>query len=140
MDLLKIGAQLFMSKLGSQSGGLDANTVVSALGSLLPTSDNGDLDLGGLLGKMSGGGLAGLAASFLGDGKNDSMSSDNILGMLGDSNVSNFASQLGLQKEDAAQGLSNMIPDLIDQNSKGGSLMSGAGASLLGGLASKLFK
>lgn len=140
MDLLKIGAQLFLSKLGSQGSGLDAGTVVSALSSLLPTSSNGDLDLGGLLGQMNGGGLASLAASFLGDGQNDMMSADNILGMLGDSNVSNFASQLGLQKETAAEGLSNAIPDLIDQNSKGGSLLSGAGASLLGGLASQLFK
>lgn len=140
MDLLKIGAQLFMSKLGSQAGGLDANTVVSALGGLLPTSSKGDIDLGGLLGQLNGGGLASLAASFLGDGPNDNMTQDNILGLLGDSNVSNFASQLGLQKETAAEGLSNMIPDLIDQNSKGGSLMSGVGASLLGGLASQLFK
>ena len=140
MDLLKLGAQLFLNKLGSQGGGLDAGTVVSALGSLLPTSGKGDLDLGSLLGQMNGGGLASLAASFLGDGPNDAMSADNILGMLGDSNVSNFASQLGLQKETAAEGLSNMIPDLFDQNSKGGSLISGAGASLLGGLASQLFK
>ena len=140
MDLLKLGAQLFLSKLGSQGGGLDAGTVVSALGSLLPTSNSGDLDLGGLLGQLNGGGLTSLAASFLGDGPNDSMSQDNILGLLGDSNVSNFASQLGLQKETAAEGLSSMIPDLIDQNSKGGSLLGGAGASLIGGLASQLFK
>lgn len=140
MDLLKIGAQLFLSKLGQQGGGLDAGTVVSALSGLLPTSKNGDIDLGGLLGQLNGGGLASLAASFLGDGPNENMTQDNITGLLGDSNVENFASQLGLQKDTAAEGLSNMIPDLLDQNSKGGSLMSGVGASLLSGFASKLFK
>ena len=78
MDLLKLGAQLFLNKLGSHGSGLDANIVVSALSSLLPTTDNGDLDLAGLLSQLNGGGLASLAASFLGDGSNENMSQGNI--------------------------------------------------------------
>lgn len=140
MDLLKLGAQIFLSKLGSNGSGMDLGSVVSALSGLLPTSKNGDLDLSSLLSKMDGGGLASMAASFLGDGPNEQFSASNLLSLLGDSNVSNFASQLGLQKDTAVSGLSSMIPELIDQQSKGGSLLSGAGSSLISGLASKFFK
>ena len=89
---------------------------------------------------MNSGGLASLAASFLGDGDNEPMSASNLLGMLGDSKVQDFASQLNLDKDQAAEGLSNMIPDLINQNSQGGSLLKSVGGSLLSGLGSKLFK
>lgn len=140
MDLMKLAAQIFLNKLGNQGGGLNSNLVTAALTQLLPTSGGGDLDLGALLEKMNVGGLSGLAASFLGDGANDSMSASNILGMFGDANISSFASQLGIEKDEASEGLSNMIPELIDQNSKGGSLLAGSGASLVGSLASQFFK
>ena len=51
MDLLKMGAQLFISKLGGNGGNFDVATVVSSLSNLLPTS-GGDLDLASLVGKM----------------------------------------------------------------------------------------
>ena len=68
MDLMKIATQLFLSKLGGAGGGLDAATVQNALGGLLGGSD-GQLDLGALMGKLQGGGLAAMAQSWLGDGE-----------------------------------------------------------------------
>ena len=138
MDLLNVAAKLFINKLGSNGNGLDVGSVVSALGGLLPTN-NGELDLGSLVGQMNNGGLASLAASFLGNGSNDSFSAGSLLGLLGDSNVANFASQLGMDKDTAAGGLSSMLPDLIDQSSEGGSLLENLGSSAVSGLASKLF-
>lgn len=138
MDLLKIGAQLFMSKLGSNGSNLDLSSVVSSLGNLLPTN-GGDLDLGALVGQMQSGGLASLASSFLGNGSNDSFSASQLMGMLGESKVGEFASSLNMDKDTAAEGLSNMIPDLIDKQSEGGSLLSGLAASSAKDILGKFF-
>jgi uncharacterized protein YidB (DUF937 family) len=133
MDLLKIGAELFMNKIGSQ-GGLDSNNVMSALGKLLPTGDNGDLDIGSLLGMVKGGGLASLAASWLGDGANEGISANQIMSLLGDNKIDEFASSLNINKEQATDGLTDMIPNLIDKNSEGGNLLGNIASSVLGKL------
>lgn len=139
MDLLKIGAQLFMQKMGAQGSDMDLGSVTSALSGLLPTNNEGDLDLGGIVNQFKGAGLASLAASFLGDGKNDAFSPSQLLGMLGEGKVSQFASQLNLDADSAANGLSGMIPDLIDKQSQGGSLMDLAMGAAKSGLLGKLF-
>ncbi|MCW8883874.1 MAG: YidB family protein [Motiliproteus sp.] len=140
MDILKIATDLFLQKLGSSSEGLSGDLVSGALGSLLGGAD-GQVDLGDLIGKLSGGGLESLAQSWLGDGANDSFSVEQVLSVLGDSNVSEFAGQLGLDEGLAGNALAEMIPDLIDQNSSGGGLLDAVGGvSGLAGMASKLFK
>ncbi|MGH1439547.1 MAG: YidB family protein [Cellvibrionaceae bacterium] len=137
MDLMKIATQLLMSKLSSGgSSSLTEGVVGAALSNLLPTNSGGDLDLGGLLGQMNGGGLASLAASFLGDGANDSMSGNQITDLFGQSKISSFANDLGVDESTASNSLSDIIPNLIDSNSKGGSLLdSVGGGDMLGSLA-----
>ncbi len=139
MDLLKVAAQLFMNKISANSGDLDIKSVMGSLGSLLPTNSSGDLDIMALVQNMQAGDLASLAASFLGDGKNDSFSPSQLMGLLGDSKVSSFASSLSLPKETALSGLTDMIPELIDGNSKGGSLVSSIGGSAAKKLLGSLF-
>ena len=133
MDLKQLATELFLSKIGGQ---LDSDAVSKALSRLL--GDGPEIDLPSLLSQLSGGGLAGAAKSWLGDGANDSVSSTQIAEGLGADRVSDFASQLGLSADDAANGLAGMIPDLINQNSKGGDLLGSLGG--LGGLASKLLR
>ena len=137
MDLMKIATQLLMSKLSSGgNSSLNEGMVGAALSSLFPTNSGGDLDLGGLLGQMNCGGLASLAASFLGDGKNDSMSGSQITDLFGQSKMSGFANALGVDESTASNSLSDIIPNLIDSNSKGGSLLDSLGGSdMLGSLA-----
>lgn len=135
MDLLKIGTQLLMSQLGASASGLSEDGVMKALGSLLPTNDSGDLDLGGLLGQLNSGGLASMAASWLGNGGNDAISGSQLLSLLGKSKVSHFASELSLDEDTAGNALSKMLPELIDKNSDGGSLMDSFGSDLLGSAA-----
>jgi uncharacterized protein YidB (DUF937 family) len=139
MDLIKTAAGIFLNKLGTSAGGLDPDMVASALSSLLGSGD-GELNLSDLISKFSNSGLASVAMSWLGDGSNEGIDVSQILSVLGESNVQSFASQLGLQKPDAANALSDMIPELIDQNSSAGSLMeSVGGVSGIAGLASKFF-
>lgn len=142
MDLLKLATQHFISKLGAGAGGntLNEGAVASALGSLLGSGD-GNIDLGSIISKLDGGGLASLAQSWLGDGANAGISAQQILSLFGDSQVSDFASKLNLDKSTATDGLAGMLPDLIDSNSTGGSLLDavGGGGGLLG-MASKFLK
>lgn len=139
MNLLQTAAELLISKLGPSIGNLDLSTVQSALGSLLGGSD-GQLDLAALVSKFSGDDLVSLAQSWLGDGANSAVSPDQILSVLGDANVGDFASKLGIDKGEAAGGLADVIPSLIDQSSSGGNLLDAVGgADGLLGAASKLF-
>lgn len=122
MDLMKIAAEMFMKKLGASGGDFDLSKVTSAIGGLLPTN-NGELDLGGLVGMFSKGGLASLASSWLGDSSNSEVSTSQVASLFGENKISEFASALNLDTDTATQGLSNMLPDLIDKSSSGGELL-----------------
>lgn len=129
MDILQLGTQLLSDRLGLQ---LDSDTVASALSGLLGDGQ-GNIDLAGLAGKMaSSGELGSLVSSWLGDGGNSAISADSILGLLGDSQVSDFASKLGTNTDTAAAGLADVLPQMVDKASSGGNLLDAAGG--LGGL------
>lgn len=135
-QIIEIAAQIFKSKVGED---LNIASVISALQALLPTQ-GGELDIAGLVSKFSGqgGGMMALAQSWLADGPNNSLSIADIVGFFGKQSVDDFASKLNLDSEKAAGGLADMIPELIDKSSEGGSLLgdigSGLGKSLLKGL------
>lgn len=137
MSLLKTAAELFIKQMGSAntSGGLNLQSVMGALQQLLPSS-GGELNLAQLVSMFAAqsGGLAGLASSWLSDGGNATISASQIMDVLGKSKVTDFAAQLGLGSEGAAEGLSKVIPDLIDKSSKGGSVLGDAAGSILGKL------
>lgn len=129
MDLLQLGAKLLAEKLNLQ---LDNDTIVTALTTLLGDS-NGNVDLAGLAAKMaSSGQLSNVISSWLGDGQNDPISPENIIGLLGRGSVDTFASQVGTSSNQAASGLADVLPMIMDKASSGGSLIEAAGG--LGGL------
>ena len=130
MDLKAIATKMFMDKIG---GNVDADAAGNALSGLI--GEGSDLDLGGMVSQLTSGGLAGAAQSWLGDGANEAVSAEQITESLGADKIASFASQLGLNQEDAASSLAGMIPDLVNESSQGGNLL-----GLAGGLASKLFK
>ena len=141
-SLLKMGASAFIkSKMSGDAGSaLDSDMLSNALSGLTGDSAEGGLDIGSLLGKMQGGGMADMAASFLGDGDNAEMSDSNITDLFGADKISNFASELGLSEEEAVGGLRESLPQMMDQASSGGSLLDsvgGIGGAI--GLAGKLF-
>ena len=140
MQLLESAAKLFIDSLGGEGQGLDTSAVTRSLGALLGGGD-GQFDLGDLVGRFSGGDLMSLAQSWLGDGANDSISVEQIVSVLGQSKISEFASGLGIGEGTASDGLAKMVPQLIDQNSSGGNLLDAVGGtSGLLGMASRLFK
>lgn len=129
MDLMKLGTELLSEKLGS---GVDGDSLTSALSGLLGGSD-GNIDVAGLASKMSANAdLGDVLGSWLGDGENSPISADKIAGLLGDTNIADFASKLGLDNATAASGLADAIPQLMDKASSGGNLLESLGG--VGGL------
>lgn len=144
-DLLKMGANAFIkSKLSGDAGsGLDLGSLTSALSGLTGGGDDneeGGFDIGSLLGKMQGGGMAEIAQSWLGDGDNAPVEQNQITEMFGADKISEFASKLGLSEEEAVGGLQDALPQIVDKASSGGSILDSIGG--IGGalkMAGKLF-
>jgi len=141
MDLMKLGTQLILSKLG---GNASEGGVASALSSLLGGGgSDGGLDLSSLVSGMlnkgggesaggesaggSGGGLADVVGSWLGDGDNEAVSGSQIKDMLGEDKITEFAGKLGVDKDTAADSLAEAVPQMVDKGSSGGSLLDSVG-------------
>ncbi len=138
MDLMKIAAEIFLSKIGG-SKNLDEGNVMSALMKLLPTNGSG-LDIAALIQQFTEGGagegLASMVGSWLGDGDNSSMSISQVLSIFGQGKIQDFAQSLHLDTDTASKGLSDMLPELIDKSSTGGSLLDSLGGDdAMGALA-----
>ena len=142
-DLIKMGATMFMnSKMSGDNGsGLDIGSLVSALSGLAGgNAQGGGLDIGSILGNMQSGGMADMAASWLGDGDNTAISGDQVASIFGQDKISDFASKLGLTEEEAVGGLQDALPSMVDKASSGGSILDSIGGiSGAIGLASKMF-
>ncbi len=138
MDIKSFATQLIMDKIG---GANDSGAAQSALDEL--TSGSGGFDLKDIVGQFtgSGGDLANIAKSWLGDGANEGISPQQVQEAIGGDKVEAFAAKLGIGRDEATSGLADLLPDLIDKSSRGGDLLDSiGGASGLAGLASKLFK
>lgn len=129
MEIGDLCAQLLSDKLGLQ---VDSDTIGSAIASLLGDSE-GNLDLAGLANKMaSSGDLGNVISSWLGNGANSAISPESITALLGEGPINDFASQLGTDTSGAAASLAEVLPQIMDKSSSGGSLLESAGG--LGGL------
>ena len=140
MELLKMAAATFINsdKSGQAGSGLDVGSLASALSGLV--GGGGGIDLGDLVSKMNAGGLGAIAQSWLGDGSNASISPGQVTDMFGADKISEFASMLGVSQEEAAGGLSDALPQMVDRASSGGSLLDSlGGVSGALGMAGKLF-
>jgi uncharacterized protein YidB (DUF937 family) len=130
MDLMKLGTQLILSKLG---GNTSESGITSALSSLLggggSSSSDGGLDLGSLVSGMmkNGGGLENIVSSWLGTGDNEAISGSQIKDILGGDKVAEFASQLGVDEDSAADSLAEAVPQMVDKASPEGSLLDAVG-------------
>lgn len=138
VELLKMGATMFINS--NQSGDAGSSLDIGSLTSAMSDLAGKNLDLGSLLSKMDAGGLGAIAQSWLGDGNNEPISADQISNMLGADKISEFASKLGLSSEEAAGGLSEALPHMVDKASSGGTLLDSiGGVSGAIDLAGKLF-
>ena len=133
MDLMQMGSQLLASQLGN---GANTDAIKKALGGLL-SDNNGNLDLGSLIGAMQGKDLGAIVTSWLGDGDNADISTAQVREVIGKDKVAAMASELNSDEDSILNGLKDALPQLIDNSSKGGSLLDNPGDLL--NLAKKLF-
>lgn len=139
MDLMKLGTQLIMAKLGGNSS---EGGITSALTSLLGGKSESGIDFSSLISNITekGGGLQDILGSWLGDGDNDAVSGSQIKDMLGSDKITEFAGKLGVDEDTAADSLAEAVPQMVDKGSSGGSLLDSVGG-IEGaiGLAKKFF-
>ena len=138
MDIKKLAVEMLTAKMGSDG---DAGAAESAVSELVGRGK--DFDIGDLVGQLTGAGgdIASKAESWLGDGANEAISASQLQDAIGGDKIDAFAAKLGISREDASGGLSELLPQLIDKSSKGGSLLdSVGGAGGLASLASKFLK
>ncbi len=138
MDILELGKQLLQDNLGQQAQGADLQ---GALSSLLGDGQGG-VDLAGLVGKMTqNGDLGNIVSTWLGDGANAPVSADKLMDLFGEGQLAEFAAKLGTDSQGAADSLAQVLPQMLDKSSSGGSLLdSMGGVDGLLGAAGSLFK
>ncbi len=113
MDFMSIGKEL----LGGDGD------ITSALSGLM-----GEGGLDGIVNSMKDKPqFAEMASSWLGDGKNLPISTDELSSLFDSEQISSFASNLGLDSSDAISKLADILPSFIDKSSSGGSLLDSIG-------------
>ena len=126
MDIMKMGTELLSNSLGDSA---DSAQLSDALSGLLGGGDGG-IDLSALATKMaSSEELSSALSSWLGDGANTGISADSINSLLGDADIVSFANKLGIDPSTAASSLAEMLPQLMDKSSSGGSLLESLGGA-----------
>jgi uncharacterized protein YidB (DUF937 family) len=117
-ELLRMGGELIQGNSDDATTGLDLGDIANALSSLVQNKEGG-LDLSTFVSGLSENGLGEIVGSWLGNGENKVISLDQIMDLLGSEKVSEFASQLGLSQESAAQALADALPQVVDTATSG---------------------
>ena len=128
MDFMNLAKGMLADKIGGDSGAIG-----NVVGGLLGEGDT--VNLASLMSGLQEKGLGDVAQSWLGDGENAEISSEQLNEVLGSEQVAQAAAQLGTDEGSLLNGLKEALPQLVDQASSGGSLMSSIGG--LGGMAKK---
>jgi len=132
MDLnkiLKLGVQTFINSKGSGQAGsqLDPDQLTSALSAL--SGSRAGFDISSLLGRMQRIGMRSLMQSWLNDGRNTTISPDQINKLIGADKIEDFAAKLDLSEAQALGGLRVALPRMIDSASSDGALLDSIGGA-----------
>ena len=116
--------------LAKKIGG-NSDAVGGVLDGLLGQGDK--MDIGSLISGFKDKGMGDVAESWLGDGENAPVSTDQLKEVLGGDQVAEAAAKLGTDEGSLLSGLQDALPQLVDKASSGGSLLDSVGG--IGGLA-----
>lgn len=117
-DLLKVGASLIQGNSDNATTGLSVDDIAKALDGLVGNGQGG-VNLVPFVSGLAENGLGAIVGSWLGQGENKSISTEDITTLLGPDKVSEFASSLGLSKEGAENALADVIPQVVDKATSG---------------------
>ena len=117
-ELLKVGASLIQGNSDDATTGLNIDDITKALDGLVGNGAGG-VNLVPFVSGLAGNGLGAIVGSWLGQGENKSISTEDITTLLGSDKVSAFASSLGLSEESAKGALAEVIPQVVDKATSG---------------------
>jgi len=117
-DLFKVAASMIQSNGDDATSGLNVDDITNALNTLVGNGQGG-LNLVTFVGGLSQNGLGEIVGSWLGNGENKSISIEQITTLLGSDKIAAFASELGLSQESAAGALTEAVPQVVDQVTRG---------------------
>ena len=117
-ELLKVGASLIQGNSDDATTGLDVDDIAKALDGLVGNGQGG-VNLVTFVSGLGANGLGEIVGSWLGQGENKSISTDDITTLLGSDKVSEFSSSLGLSEESAQSALAEVIPQVVDKATSG---------------------
>jgi uncharacterized protein YidB (DUF937 family) len=112
---------------GGQGQGSGQTALINAVVQMVLNKGGGASGgLGGLIGALTQGGLGQQASSWVGTGKNMDVSAEQLSQALGGGGaggiLAQLAQQAGMSQGDAASGLSQVLPGLIDKLTPNGQL------------------
>lgn len=97
------------------SGGMATKLLPVVLGMLASKGGQGGLgSLGGLLGRFQSAGLSSQADSWVGQGDNESLDVDQVRQAFSDDELDQIAGEAGVSRDEAAGGLAELVPGLVD--------------------------
>jgi uncharacterized protein YidB (DUF937 family) len=108
---------------GTAAGGMNLGALAAALGPLLAKLLQGG-GLSKLLGNAQASGLSAQADSWVGTGENQSVSGQDIRGIVGDDAVRSVAEQAGISEDEAASVLAQVVPQVVSGLTPGGQVLS----------------
>ena len=108
-----------MGALGQGGGGGQLVSLVTGF-----IQGNGGLE--GLARKFDGAGLGNVFQSWIGKGTNLPISTDQILKVFGEQDLGALGQRLGLGANEAAGGLAQILPGLVDKLTPDGTSVSGS--------------
>jgi len=135
MDLMNIAQNLINQ---NTSDSVNSDMIKDGLQSLF---NNKDFNISSIMSAMAGNdALSSIVGSWLGNSKNSAISTDMIGDIFSSSQISGFASKLGIDSNSASSLLSSVLPDIVDKASnEDGALDSIGGMDDALALAKKFF-
>lgn len=125
MGLLDSAMGALGGALGGAGGnGGGSNAMLDLVMQLLSNS-GGSGGLSGLVQAFQDKGLGELIASWIGTGQNLPVSADQIKAVLGGGQLGQIADQLGMNESQAAGGLADLLPQVIDSLTPNGQMPQG---------------
>jgi uncharacterized protein YidB (DUF937 family) len=122
--------------LGSLGNGGAANAapggLMDVVGNLLNNQQGG---LSGLISAFEQNGLGNVVASWVGTGQNLPISAEQLQSVLGNEQVQAIAQKLGFSTQDVSAHLANLLPQVVDKLTPGGTVPEG---NAVGGLMGAL--
>jgi len=106
--------------LGGALGQLEAAALPQVINAVLAKTQYHDL--AGLVAALEQGGLGPQVKSWLGNGANMPITADQLKAVLGNSELQEFARQLGLPVDTMLKILAEALPNIVDQASPNGTL------------------